>query len=76
MPITRDSASARAIHDGRTIHHPDIEALDPQEFATGRLQAAQNGYRAALAAPMLREGAAIGNIVLRLLTKQPVTISF
>ncbi len=72
-PIARDSASARSIHDGQTVHHPDIEALDPDEFATGRRQAAQYGYRAALAAPMLREGTAIGNIVLRKAEAGPFT---
>jgi signal transduction histidine kinase len=64
-PLARDSASTRAIHDSRIVHHPDIAALDPLEFATGHRLAAQYGYRAALAAPMLREGTAIGNIVLR-----------
>lgn len=64
-PLARDSASARSIFDGRTIHHPDMDALDPAEFPMGRKLAQEYGYRAALAAPMLRDGVAIGNVVLR-----------
>ena len=72
-PLARDSASARAIFDGRTVHHPDIQSLDAAEFATGRRLAKEYGYRAALAAPMLREGVAIGNIVLRKIEPGPFT---
>ena len=65
FPLVRETAPGRAIVDGQTVHFPDIEALDPVEFAGARWFAAQLGFRAALAAPMLREGTAIGAISLR-----------
>lgn len=64
-PLDGDSASARAIRLCRTVHYEDIETLDPVEFAGAHERAARDGYRAALAAPMVRDGVAIGNIALR-----------
>ena len=64
-PLDRETAPGRAIVDAQTIHLPDIEALDSVEFAAARRFGAQLGFRAALAAPMLREGTAIGAISLR-----------
>src|SRR6185437_14211916 len=63
--LTRDFSMGRAILDGRTVHSPDIDALDPVEFAASHRLAAQYGFRAALAVPMLREGIAIGAVGLR-----------
>jgi signal transduction histidine kinase len=65
LPLTRDTSPSRAMADSQTVHFPDIEALDPVEFAAARRMGAQMGFRAALAAPMLREGVAIGAIALR-----------
>ncbi len=65
VPLDGDSASATAIRSGRTVHYQDIAALDPVAFAAAHRRAAQDGYRAALAAPMIRDGVAIGNIALR-----------
>ena len=42
--------------DATTIHFPDIAELDPVEFATARRMGAKWDFRAAVAAPMLREG--------------------
>jgi len=64
-PLDGDSASAKAINSGHTIHYQDISALDPVEFAGAHERARQDGYRAALAAPMIRDGVAVGNIALR-----------
>ena len=64
-PLDGDSASARAIRHCRTVHYENIEALDPVEFAGAHERAARDGYRAALATPMVRDGIAIGNIALR-----------
>lgn len=72
-PLARDSASARAIFDSCTIHHPDIALLDPVEFSTAHKLATQHSYRAALAAPMLREGVAVGNVALRKSEPGPFT---
>ena len=64
-PLDRSSISGRSIFDGRTIHIPDIRSLDREDLPTSQTLAAQSGARAALAAPMLREGIAIGCIMLR-----------
>jgi signal transduction histidine kinase len=64
-PLTRETAPGRAMIDAKTIHFSDIEELDPVEFATARRMAAKWDFRAAVAAPMLREGGAIGAISLR-----------
>jgi PAS domain S-box-containing protein len=64
-PLSLNSAVSNAVAENRTIHYPDLLQLDPVEFADLRKRAEENGYKAALAAPMLREGQAIGGIVLR-----------
>jgi GAF domain-containing protein len=64
-PISTKSAVSNAVAESRTIHYPDLLKLDPVEFADLQKRAGENGYKAALAAPMLREGRAIGGIVLR-----------
>ncbi|MFO1087721.1 MAG: GAF domain-containing protein [Reyranellaceae bacterium] len=65
LPLDRETSPGRAILDGRTCHLPDIAALDPIEFAGAHRIAAAHGFRAALAAPLLRQGAAIGSVTLR-----------
>jgi len=64
-PLDRASTTGRAIVDGRTIHTPDIDALDPLEFAAAIALAHRHKWRANIVAPMLREGVAIGCIALR-----------
>jgi signal transduction histidine kinase len=63
--LSRETAPGRAILEARTIHLPDIQALDPIEFGMARRLSAERGFRAAVAAPMLREDVAVGAIVLR-----------
>ena len=64
-PLNRESSMGRSILEGRTCHLPDIAALDPVEWASAQRLAIEFGQRAALAAPMLRDGVAIGSIALR-----------
>jgi signal transduction histidine kinase len=64
-PIERGAISGRAAADGKTVHVPDALELDATEFAASRKLAAERGWRAAVGAPMLREGVAIGTILLR-----------
>lgn len=59
------TVSGRAILGDRTVHVPDSEALDPTQFPNALEIARRRGWRAAAAAPMLREGVAIGAILLR-----------
>ena len=63
-PLDRATGVGRAIIDAETGHYPDIESLDPVAYASAQGVAKEHGFRAALVAPMLREGAAIGSIVL------------
>jgi signal transduction histidine kinase len=71
--LDRSAAGGRAIVDARTCHLPDTEALDPAEFGTARRLAAQHGFRAIVAAPLMREGTAIGAVILRKVEPGPFT---
>ena len=64
-PLNRQTSPSWAILDARTIHLPDIPALDPVEFASAHDFSRRQGFKAAVAAPMLREGQAIGAIAMR-----------
>src|SRR5207302_632531 len=65
LPIDRNSVAARAILERRTVHVADIEGAEGEDFPDTRARAAAAGQRGTLAAPMLREGAPIGVILLR-----------
>ena len=65
FPLDRSSATGRATIDGQTFHVPDVASLDPAEHALTIELTRRTGVRALLAAPMLREGHAIGCILLR-----------
>jgi len=72
VPITQGTAHGRAILGRRTIHVEDIVA----EFERGEYRATfafhgGSAYRTLLVAPLLREGGAIGAIVVRRVEKQP-----
>jgi PAS domain S-box-containing protein len=64
-PLSRDSLTGRAMLDGLTVHAPDTALLDPKEYAAALAMAREHKWRAAVAAPMLREGVATGAILLR-----------
>jgi GAF domain-containing protein len=55
------------------VHFPDIMALDPTEFAGLQKLATLRGYAAVAAAPMLRDGTAIGAISLRRRERGPLS---
>jgi len=61
IPPSPGTAAARAILTRRTVHIPDIEK-DPEYVFTEAARTA--GFRSALAVPMLRDGQAIGAIVV------------
>ena len=63
--IDRSSVAGRAVLDRRTVQVADIAGADGDNFPGTRARAAPAGQRGVLAAPMLREGAAIGVILLR-----------
>jgi GAF domain-containing protein len=73
MPIEatdRGSATGRALLEGRVIHIPDVKA-DP-EYTLIEAQRLGN-YRTVLSVPMLREGVAIGVLVLTRSEVRPFT---
>ena len=64
-PLDRQTGFGTAILEGRTVQIPDVEALDPVQFALARRLGSEFGFRAVLATPLLREGTAIGALTLR-----------
>ena len=69
----RDHVGGRAIIDRQTIHIRDITAGFDSEFPGARTLYELTGVRTILAAPLLREGVAIGNIIVRRLEVRPFT---
>ena len=69
-PVTSDGISERAMNKAITVHVPDMaEAHARGEFLDSRAFAA--GQRSLLAVPLMREGTAIGAIVMRRLEVSP-----
>jgi GAF domain-containing protein/anti-sigma regulatory factor (Ser/Thr protein kinase) len=65
VPISRDSVTGRSIIDQKTVLVEDWEKMPPEDFPIGADLARIHGIRMTLATPMMREGAAIGAIVIR-----------
>jgi signal transduction histidine kinase len=64
LPIQRDYMAGRAILERRIVHVPDLLAESDDDFAGAKAYGARLGYRAVIAAPMLREGVPIGVIFI------------
>jgi signal transduction histidine kinase/DNA-binding response OmpR family regulator len=64
-PVSRGSVAGRAMMDGRLVHVHDITEESEAEFPVSKAFAPQVGHRTMLAAPLLREGIAIGAIFVR-----------
>ena len=63
-PLSRETVLGRAIVDAAVVHVHDLAASVQTEFAAARESQRQIGHRTVLAAPLIREGAAIGAIAL------------
>ncbi|HEX7214465.1 MAG TPA: GAF domain-containing protein, partial [Methylomirabilota bacterium] len=61
VPIQRGTIGGRTVLDRRMIHLEDAQAAG-DEFPEGSAFARERGFRTDLSVPLLREGAAIGNI--------------
>ena len=72
--VSRETVAGRAILEGRQIHVRDLQA-ETQEFPQGSAFAKQFGYRTMLATPLMREGAAIGAILVRRTEARPFSDS-
>src|SRR5262249_55151317 len=64
LPLVRGTVGSRSVLDGRTIHIADIQT-EGVEFPNTSENARRQGYRTILSVPLMREGIAIGAIVLR-----------
>ena len=65
QPLTRGSAAGRAVVDRELIHIEDFMAVVATEFPEAVTARERMGGRTVLAAPLLREGVAIGVILIR-----------
>ena len=63
QPLNRHWVTGRAVLEARTIHVPDL--LSSDEYPEGKEMAVRYGHRATLAAPLLRDGRAIGAVLVR-----------
>ena len=66
----RGTTTGRAVLEGKTIHIPDV--LDDPEYSFLEAQKT-GGYRTVLGVPLMREGAAIGVLVLARSAVRPFT---
>ncbi len=71
VSVDRDSVSGRAIIEARVVHAADVTADD--EFPNSKRHGLQDGQRTVLAAPLIREGTALGVIVMRRREVRPFT---
>jgi PAS domain S-box-containing protein len=62
--VNRDTVTGRAACDRRTTHVHDL-AAEEGEYPVGSSNARREGHRTTLAVPLLREGMAIGIILVR-----------
>ena len=63
-PLTPELVMGRAVLEARPIHILDLQA-ETEEFPEGSVTARHGGYRTILAVPLVRDGSAIGTIVVR-----------
>jgi len=73
VPITRGFPGGRAIIDRQTVHIHDIMLEIDTEYSDVKTIQKEIGQRTVLATPLLREGVAIGAIVIRRLLVRPFT---
>jgi GAF domain-containing protein len=64
VPLDRTTIMGRSICDGKPIHVADALAVG-DDFPSGRQLAIRFGHRTVLAVPLLREGRALGTILVR-----------
>jgi GAF domain-containing protein/DNA-binding response OmpR family regulator len=70
-PISRGWVTGRAVVDRRTIHVHDLLSESDAEFPVGRETQRLTGHRTTLATPLLREGQALGAILIRRMEVRP-----
>jgi PAS domain S-box-containing protein len=70
VAVNRDTVTGRAACDRRTIHVHDL-AAEEDEYPIGSSNAEREGHQTTLATPLLREGIAIGIILVRRRERRP-----
>jgi GAF domain-containing protein/HAMP domain-containing protein len=70
-PLSLNWVTGRAVLEMRTIHVSDV--LNSDEYPEGKEMALRFGHRATLAVPLLREGTAVGAILVRRAEVRPFT---
>ncbi|MGZ9233879.1 MAG: GAF domain-containing protein, partial [Anaerolineales bacterium] len=65
LPLVRGLITGRAVLEHRTIHVEDIQQLNESEYPDSIALQKRLGHRTVLVTPLLREGNAIGAIVVR-----------
>ncbi|PYO51403.1 MAG: hypothetical protein DMD83_27670, partial [Candidatus Rokuibacteriota bacterium] len=75
FPLDRDTVHGRAVTDRRTIHVPDVAVAVRTAFPAQRDRGRATGVGTLLATPLLRDGLAIGVIVIRRTTVRPFTMT-
>src|SRR6516225_10087853 len=70
-PLNLNWVTGRAVLESRTVHVLDL--ANSEEYPEGRELALRHGHRATLAVPLLREGTAIGAILVRRREARPFT---
>jgi len=73
VAISREWVTGRSVVDKVPVQVSDFEAPEAAEFPEGQRHSREQGHRCTLAVPLLREGEAIGAIVLRRL--EPVAFN-
>ena len=69
--VGRGWVTGRAVVDRRTIHVHDLAAESDSEYPEGKLDQRQTGHHTTLATPLLREGVALGAILIRRMEALP-----
>jgi GAF domain-containing protein/CheY-like chemotaxis protein/HPt (histidine-containing phosphotransfer) domain-containing protein len=70
LPLVRGTSNGRAVLDGRAVHVSDMQSEDA-EYPEGAMNARLMGHRTILAVPLMRDGHAVGTILLRRAEKRP-----
>ena len=63
VPLDRSTVSGRSVCDRQAVHVVDLQNAG-DDFARGRELAIRHGHRTTLAVPLIREGRALGTIVI------------
>jgi GAF domain-containing protein len=73
LPINRGSVTGRTVVEGQPVHIEDFLSVAATEFPEIQAAVERQGDRTQLAVPLMREGVAIGAILIRRTTVDPFT---